>query len=227
MDFGWLDITVASLVLTAIIGAIWTRGRNWLDPVFWKRYAIVGSLVMFIFLWILTFDTLSKTQIGTDRVPSPTVINYKITYEYDANKGYYMPRVHKDQKELLFGKEYSEEEAMELLVKGKLVIQSRACMNCHTLLGNGAYYAPDLTKSWLDPKWEKVMIAATQSKTKEEAMVKFLMYPDKYATWTRRMPNLGITEDEAKAVVAYLKWMAAINTNGFPDHFGESKLVKF
>jgi nitric oxide reductase subunit C len=24
-------------------------------------------------------------------------------------------------------------------------------MNCHTLLGNGAYYAPDLTKAWLDP----------------------------------------------------------------------------
>ena len=116
---------------------------------------------------------------------------------------------------------------MELIVKGKLVIQSRACMNCHTLLGNGAYYAPDLTKAWLDPKWEKVMIAATQSKTKEEAMVKFLMYPDKYATWTRRMPNLNIDEEEAKAVVAYLKWMAAINTNGFPDHFGESKLVKF
>ncbi len=227
MDFGWLDITVATLVLTALIGAIWTRGRNWLDPEFWKRYAIVGSSIMFIFLWILTFDTINKTKIGTDRVPSPTVINYKITYELDPSKGYYMPKIHKDQKELLFGKEYSEEEAMELLIKGKLVIQSRACMNCHTLLGNGAYYAPDLTKSWIDPKWEKIMIPATQSKTKEEAMVKFLMYPDKYATWTRRMPNLGLSEEEARAVVAYLKWMAAINTNGFPDHFGESKLVKF
>lgn len=100
-------------------------------------------------------------------------------------------------------------------------------MNYHTLLGNGAYYALDLTKAWLDPKWEKVMIATTQSKTKEKTMVKFLMYPDKYATWIRKMPNLDIDEEEAKAVVAYLKWTAAINTNGFPDHFGESKLVKF
>ncbi len=226
-DFSWLEVTVASLLFILVIGSLWTRGRNWLDPVFWKRFAIVGSLVMFTFLWILTFDTLSKTRIGTDRVPSPDVINYKITYEYDPQKGYYMPVIHKDKKEPLFGKEVSPQEAMELIIKGKLVIQSRACMNCHTLLGNGAYYAPDLTKAWLDPKWEKIMIPATESETKEEAMVKFLMNPEKYATWTRRMPNLNLSEEEAKAVVAYLKWMSAINTNGFPDHFGESKLAKF
>jgi len=157
----------------------------------------------------------------------PTIINYKIDYKYDPEKGYFKPVIGPEKKEPLFGKEYSEVEAMELIVKGKLVIQGRACMNYHTLLGNGAYYALDLTKAWLDPKWEKVMIATTQSKTKEKAMVKFLMYPDKYATWIRKMPNLDIDEEEAKAVVAYLKWMAAINTNGFPDHFGESKLVKF
>jgi len=226
MKFGWLEVTVATIFLTLVLGAIWSRGRNWLDPEFWKRYAIVGSIIMFVTLWILTFDTLAKTRIGSKRVPPPTAINYKISYKFDPEKGHYMPVIG-PEKELLFGKEYSEEEAMKLLVKGKLVIQSRACMDCHTLLGNGAYYAPDLTKAWLDPKWEKIMIPATQSKTKEEAMVKFLMHPDKYATWTRRMPNFGLSEDEAKAVVAYLKWMSAINTNGFPDHFGESKLVKF
>jgi nitric oxide reductase subunit C len=33
------------------------------------------------------------------------------------------------------------------------------------------------------------------------------------------MPNLGITEEEARATVAYLKWMSAINTLGFPHNF--------
>jgi hypothetical protein len=33
------------------------------------------------------------------------------------------------------------------------------------------------------------------------------------------MPNLGITEPEARALVAYLKWMAAVDTNGFPPNF--------
>ena len=35
----------------------------------------------------------------------------------------------------------------------------------------------------------------------------------------RKMPNLGITEDEAKGIVAFLKWMSSIDTNGFPAHF--------
>ncbi len=224
MGFEWLEVVIASLLITLVGGTILARGRSWLEPAFWKRFAIVGSIVMFVFLWILTFDTLNQTSVGTERVPDFTVINKKIGYKFDPDKGYFKPTI--QGEEPLFGKVYSKEEAKELMVKGKLVIQSRNCMDCHTLLGNGAYYAPDLTKAWLDPKWEKVMVPATGSKTKEEAMVKFLMHPDKYATWIRRMPNLHISEEEAKAVVAYLKWMSAINTNGFPDHFGSSKLVK-
>jgi len=224
MGFGWLEVVIASLMITLVGGAVLTRGRSWLDPVFWKRFAIIGSLVMFIFLWLLTFDTLRQTAVGTDRVPDPTVINKKIGYEFDSEKGYFKPVILGDEP--IFGKVFSRQEAEELLVKGKLVIQSRNCMNCHTLLGNGAYYAPDLTKAWLDPKWEKVMMPMTGTSSKEEAMVKFLMYPDQFATWLRRMPNLHISEEEAIAVVAYLKWMASINTNGFPDHFGNSKLVQ-
>jgi nitric oxide reductase subunit C len=33
------------------------------------------------------------------------------------------------------------------------------------------------------------------------------------------MPNLGITEEEARATVAFLKWMSSIDTNGFPANF--------
>ena len=82
----------------------------------------------------------------------------------------------------------------------------------------GAYYAPDLTKAWLDPDREAWQ-AVTGADTREGAMVKFLMDPEQYRTWTRGMPNLAITEDEAQALVAYLKWMAAVDTNGFPPNF--------
>ena len=33
----------------------------------------------------------------------------------------------------------------------------------------------------------------TGADTREGAMVKFLMNPEQYRTWTRTMPNLGIT----------------------------------
>ena len=55
---------------------------------------------------------------------------------------------------------------------GKLVIQSRACMDCHTFFGNGAYYAPDLTKAWLDPVWRQMWIPMTQADSKEEAILR-------------------------------------------------------
>ena len=73
-------------------------------------------------------------------------------------------------------------------------------MDCHTLLGNGAYYAPDLTKAWLDPMWgpDGPMQAMTGASSKEEAMATFLQNPDKYPLNERMMPNLGITPEEAK-----------------------------
>lgn len=95
-------------------------------------------------------------------------------------------------------------------------------MGCHTFFGNGAYYGPDLTKAWLDPAWETWQ-AITGAATREGAMVKFLMDPEQYRTWTRAMPNLGLTEQEATATVAYLKWMAAVDTNGFPPNFGRMR----
>jgi nitric oxide reductase subunit C len=53
----------------------------------------------------------------------------------------------------LFGKLLDEPAAAALIDRGKMVIQSRACIDCHTFFGNGAYYAPDLTKAWLDHDW--------------------------------------------------------------------------
>jgi nitric oxide reductase subunit C len=98
-------------------------------------------------------------------------------------------------------------------------------MNCHTLLGNGAYYAPDLTKAWIDPAWSETgpMRAMTGKSTKEEAMAEFLQHPSTYPTHARMMPELGITEDEAKGLVAFLKHMSSIDTNGFPRNFGKEE----
>ena len=35
----------------------------------------------------------------------------------------------------------------------------------------------------------------------------------------RRMPNQELSDEEVRAVIAYLKWMSAIDTNGFPSGF--------
>ncbi len=203
--------------------SVWTDNRFWMRSAAW-----VTGFSAVLLIW-LTFDTLAQIQMGDDndlkndiakRVPGPTVINYNIKYEFNEKRGHEVPII--GEKEKFFGKDdYSEEEAGELLHIGKLASQVKNCMNCHTLLGNGAYYAPDLTKAWLDPAWESVYLGMTGKNTKEEAIAEFLQHPSQYPTHARMMPNLDITADEAKGLVAFLKHMSSIDTNGFPRNFGK------
>jgi len=203
----------------------------WTSISFWRRSAAwVTGFAVVLLIW-LTFDTMGQIAMGSDadlkngvtkRVPAPTVINYHIDYKMSKKRGHEVPVI--GQKEPFFGKEWSEEEAAKLLHLGKLTSQAKNCMNCHTLLGNGAYYAPDLTKAWLDPMWKDggTMQSMTGKSTKEEAMAEFLQHPSKYPTHARMMPDLGITAEEAKGLVAFLKHMSSIDTNGFPRNFSKT-----
>lgn len=191
------------------------------DPGFWRAGAISTTAVMLVVLVFLTIDSLAATRAGSARVPDYDVIDRQIGYAYDWSRGYDVPVI--GGAEALFGTNYSRAEATALIDRGKLVIQSRACMDCHTFFGNGAYYGPDLTKAWLDPAWSAIWMPMTGASTREEAMAQFLMHPDRYPSWSRRMPDLHLTRAEAEATVAYLKWMSAVDTNGFPAHFGRSE----
>jgi nitric oxide reductase subunit C len=185
----------------------------WASESFWKKTAIWVTAGSFLILVVLTFDSLKQTQVGTRRVPAFSVINQKIDYQYQSQSRRYIPVV--SDSEPLFNQTYTEDQAEQLINLGKKTSQAKNCMNCHTLLGNGGYFAPDLTKAWLDQGWISV-------ESRETMMVKFLMDPENNARTfgsNRKMPNLGITEEEAKALVAYLKWMSSIDTNGFPYNF--------
>ncbi len=194
-------------------------GADLQDPLFWRAGAVSVTVVMLVVLAFLSIDSIDVIRVGGANVPPYTVINQAIGYQYDWSRRADVPVI--GGPEPLFGKTYTEAEAAELMRTGKLVIQSRNCMNCHTFFGNGAYFAPDLTKSWLDPAWSEIWMPMTGKTTREAAMVEFLMHPDQYPTWNRRMPNLQLTESEARAMVAYLKWMSAVDTNGFPANFGQ------
>lgn len=191
---------------------------NFQDPLFWRAGAVSTTLVMLVVLAFLSADSMRYIRAGGLHVPDYDVINHEIGYRYDWNRSADVPVIGGAQP--LFGKTVTAAEAAQLMRKGKLVIQSRNCMNCHTFFGNGAYYGPDLTKSWLDPAWAQIWMPATGKATREEAMVEFLMHPDKYPSWQRAMPDLKLSDEEARAVVAYLKWLSSIDTNGFPAGFG-------
>ena len=185
----------------------------WASEDIWRKIAIWITAIMCVVLIFLSFHSMSEIVAGTKRVPAYSVINKRIYYRFDEDRNMQVPVIGDDAP--LFGKTLSEEDAAALVSYGKKVIQGRNCMNCHTLLGNGAYYAPDLTKAWLDPAWGAEAV-------RESLMLAFLKDPETNARTFgtgRKMANLELTDEEASAVVAYLKWMSSIDTNGFPYNF--------
>ena len=185
----------------------------WAAEDFWRKCAIFVTAFMALVLILLTFHSLAAIQSGAGRVPAYSVVNHRIDYRMDAERGYQVPVVGDEAP--LFGRKLSEAEAEELVDLGKLTVQAKNCMNCHTLLGNGAYYAPDLTKSWLDPGWGN-------EQARELLMTLFLKDPVANARTFgtgRRMPNMELTDEEVRGVIAFLKWMSAVDTNGFPRGF--------
>lgn len=92
-------------------------------------------------------------------------------------------------------------EITEQVNAGKKVWHKYDCIGCHTIFGNGSYFAPDMTK-------------ATERKPKEY-LKKFILDPRAIKPETA-MPKLGLSEQEADDLIAFLDWTSKVDTNGWP-----------
>ena len=90
----------------------------------------------------------------------------------------------------------------EAVARGKAIWDKKNCMGCHTILGEGAYYAPELTKAFerRGNEWLQIFLKDPQA-----------MYPGR-----RKMIQYNFTEDEIKDVIAFLKWIGEMDLNGYP-----------
>jgi len=94
------------------------------------------------------------------------------------------------------------------VVRGKEIWESNNCMGCHTILGEGSYYAPELTEvvDRLNLRYDGNGEAAIKS---------ILMSKAPWQPHGRRMVAYGMRDAEATDVVAFFKWIGKINLNGF------------
>jgi nitric oxide reductase subunit C len=99
----------------------------------------------------------------------------------------------------------NEAEMSAEVLAGKHVWHKYNCTNCHTLLGEGAYYAPDLTK-----------IAAQRGREYLRAFIKdpSAFYDEQ--KYRRVMPRQGLSEREIDDVITFLTWISRIDTQGWP-----------
>ncbi|HQV78191.1 MAG TPA: c-type cytochrome [Chitinophagales bacterium] len=87
------------------------------------------------------------------------------------------------------------------VVRGKELWESNNCMGCHTILGEGGYYAPELTKV-IDRRGEGYVKAVLQS-------------PVPWGPRGRKMVKYQMNNEDTEALIAYLKWIGKIDLNGF------------
>lgn len=96
-----------------------------------------------------------------------------------------------------------ESEMNEAVIRGKHAFDQRNCMGCHTILGEGAYYAPELTKVY---------------ERRGEAFIKqMLTDPEKIYPGQRKMVTYAdMSEREKDDLVAFFEWVGKMDLNGFP-----------
>ncbi|WP_374501508.1 cytochrome c [Zoogloea sp.] len=90
------------------------------------------------------------------------------------------------------------------VVAGKKVWEVNNCIGCHTLLGEGAYFAPELGNVYKrrGPEFIKAWIQSQPTGT-----------PGR-----RQMPNFHLTEQQLNDLVEFLKYTSEINTNNWPPN---------
>ncbi|HUH41157.1 MAG TPA: c-type cytochrome, partial [Castellaniella sp.] len=128
-------------------------------------------------------------------------------------------------------------------VSGKRVFQAYNCMGCHTIVGNGAYFGPDLTKVYghVGPAWLAAFLpsaggwptsAAVQAQLQNPAVQAaagasdMAAYRERFPGAAERidrrgghaslMPNLPFSAAEIQGLIAFLKYTDAMNNEGWP-----------
>ena len=93
------------------------------------------------------------------------------------------------------------EDLSESAIRGKWLWDKNNCMGCHTIMGEGGYYAPELTKV-VERRGDAYIKAA-------------LMSPVPWQPNGRKMVAYNMSEAEASDMVEFFKWIGNIDLNGF------------
>lgn len=86
-------------------------------------------------------------------------------------------------------------------IQGKRIFQRKACVECHTVFGNGGYWGGDLTKAYNRLGHERIIGYLTAAPLLSGA---------------KNKRHEQLTTEEAEQVSAYLQFVNSINTLDWP-----------
>lgn len=92
------------------------------------------------------------------------------------------------------------------VVAGKKLWETNNCIGCHTLLGEGAYFAPELGN-------------VVKRLGSEEAVKAFIKSrPTEGIPGRRSMPNFNFTDQQLDEIAAFLRYVSEIDTAKWPPN---------
>lgn len=100
----------------------------------------------------------------------------------------------------------------ENVIRGKAVWEKHACVNCHTILGEGAYFAPELGNVW------RRYGGDDNAEGAREALKAWMKNMPTGIQGRRQMPQFNLSDQDLNDLIDFLHWTSKINTQKWPPN---------
>jgi nitric oxide reductase subunit C len=101
----------------------------------------------------------------------------------------------------------------EQVVAGKRAFEKYNCNDCHTILGFGGYYAPDLTKVV-----QRIGVDGMRYRIKEPAKA--------FEKSWRKMPQQNVSDAEIDHLIAFFTWIGNVDNGDWPPQDSKGRLTR-
>lgn len=95
---------------------------------------------------------------------------------------------------------------------GKRVWEDNACINCHTILGEGAYFAPELAN--VMTRWG----VADDPEAAFDSLKGWMESQPTGIEGRRQMPQFNLDDDEIRNLADFLLWVDTIDAQEWPPN---------
>ncbi len=98
------------------------------------------------------------------------------------------------------------------VVAGKRVWEANGCIDCHTILGEGAYFAPELGN--VMKRWD----VQNDPEAAYETLKGWMEAQPSGTAGRRQMPQFNLTDRQIRDLADFLLWTGTIDTQGWPPN---------
>ena len=106
----------------------------------------------------------------------------------------------------------NHEGITESVALGKRVWEAKTCINCHTIMGEGAYFAPELAN--VMTRWG----VEDDPEAAFETLKNWMQAMPTGIEGRRQMPAYDLTDEEYRALSDWLIWVDEIDAQGWPPN---------